>query len=141
MTNSYDDIIHLPHHVSKSRPQMPVIDRAAQFSPFAALTGYDSAIKEASRRTCERVELDDSIKDVLSYKLQVLSDRIKEYIEISITYFKPDSKKDGGSYQTATGTISKIDINGRIVTMTDGIEIPIDEIINIDGTIFENILV
>ena len=141
MKSSYDDIIHLPHHVSKTHPQMPVIDRAAQFAPFAALTGYDSAIKEASRQTCERVEIDDSMKDVLSYKLQILSDRIKEHVEVSITYFQPDSKKDGGSYNAATGTINKIDLDERIVAMTDGVMIPIDEIISIDGTLFENMLV
>ena len=141
MTNSYDDIIHLPHHVSKTHPQMSVIDRTAQFAPFAALAGYDSAIKEASRRTCERVEIDDSIKDVLSYKLQILSNQIKEHVEVSITYFQPDSKKNGGSYHTASGTINKIDINERIVAMADGTMIPIDEIIGIDGTIFENMLV
>ena len=141
MKNSYDDIINLPHHVSKTRPQMPVIDRAAQFAPFAALSGYEAAIKEASRQTCERMEIDDYVKDILSYKLQIISDRIKEYSKISITYFQPDSKKDGGSYQTAGGTVSKIDIEERTVTMTDGVVIPIDEIIRIEGTIFENMLV
>ncbi len=141
MKNSYDDIINLPHHVSKTRPQMPVIDRAAQFAPFAALSGYESAIKEASRQTCERMEIDDYVKDILSYKLQIISERIKEHPEISITYFQPDAKKDGGSYQTAGGMVSKIDIEERIVTMTDGVVIPIDEIIRIEGTIFENMLV
>ncbi len=90
MTNSYDDIIHHPHHVSATRPHMSVIDRAAQFSPFAALTGYDAAIKETARLTDKRVDLDEYMKDTLSDKLQVIADRMKKHPEIAITYFQPD---------------------------------------------------
>ena len=125
MTNSYDDIIHLPHHISATHPQMPAADRAAQFSPFAALTGYDTAIKEAARLTDKR--------------LQIVSARFEECPEISITYFQPDAKKAGGAYITAIGTVKKIDENERAVTMTDGMVIPIDEIFSIDGQIFEAI--
>ena len=137
MTNSYEDIINLPHHVSETRPQMPIADRAAQFSPFAALTGYDAAIKEAERLTEERIELDEYIKDALNDKLQIIADRIKEHPEIAITDFQLDAKKSGGTYVTAIGTAKKIDEYERVVTMDDGTVIPIDEIISIDGRIFE----
>ena len=132
MTKTYDDIIHLPHHVSATHPHMSAIDRAAQFSPFAALTGYDAAIKETARLTDKRVELDESMKAALSNKLQMIADRLKEHPEIAITYFQPDAKKNGGAYVTVINTVKKIDVYERIVVMTDGKVIPIDEIISID---------
>nr|WP_315024186.1 hypothetical protein [uncultured Aminipila sp.] len=138
MTTTYDHIIHLPHQVSTTHPRMTVSDRAAQFSPFAALTGYDAAIKETARLTDKRVEMDEYMKDVLSDKLRIILDRIKEHPQIVITYFQPDEKKDGGSYVTATGTVKKIDEYERIIIMTEDTEIPIDEISSIDGQIFEN---
>ena len=116
---------------------MAVIDRAAQFSPFAALTGHDAAIKETARLTDERVELDQYMKDVLSDRLQIIADRIKEHPEIAITYFQPDAKKNGGAYVTAISTAKKIDEYERVVVMIDGTAIPIDEIISIDGQIFK----
>lgn len=139
MTRKYDDIIHLPHHVSRTRSPMATIDRAAQFSPFAALTGYDAAVKETARLTDERVELDEYMKDALSHRLQIVADRVREHPEIEITYFQPDVKKNGGTYVTDTGTVKKIDEYERVVVMTDGTVIPINEIINIDGQIFETI--
>jgi hypothetical protein len=132
MTKTYDDIIHLPHHVSTTRPHMAAIDRAAQFSPFAALTGYDAAIKETARLTDKRVELDEAMKEALSNKLQMVADRLKERPEIAITYFQPDGKKNGGAYVTVINTVKKIDVYERIVVMTDGKVIPVDEIISID---------
>ncbi|MBW4845075.1 MULTISPECIES: hypothetical protein [unclassified Lacrimispora] len=132
MTKTYDDIIHLPHHVSATHPHMAAIDRAAQFSPFAALTGYDAAIKETARLTDKRVELDESMKDALSNNLQMIADRLKEHPEIAITYFQPDAKKNGGAYVTVINTVKKIDVYERIVVMTDGKVIPVDEIISID---------
>ena len=139
MTKKYDDIINLPRHVSKTRPQMLIIDRAAQFSPFAALTGHDAAVKETARLTEERVELDEYMKEALNHKLLIIADQIKDYPKISITYFLADEKKDGGAYVTSTGKVKKIDLNKGILIMTDEIEIPIDEIINIEGEIFEGI--
>jgi uncharacterized protein (UPF0248 family) len=115
---------------------MSVSDRAAQFSPFAALTGYDAAIKETARLTDERVEMDEYMKDVLSDKLRIILERIKEHPQIAITYFQPDEKKNGGSYVTTTGTVKKIDEYERIVVMTGDTEIPIDEISSIEGHIF-----
>ncbi|MDF3003205.1 MAG: hypothetical protein K0Q48_3324 [Bacillota bacterium] len=137
MTKSYDDIIHLPYHVSATRSPMAAIDRAAQFSPFAALTGYDAAIKETARQTNKRIELDDHMKIALNERLQIITDRIQEYPEIAITYFQPDEKKNGGTYVTAIGTTQRIDKYDRVIFMTDGTAIPIDEIINIEGQIFE----
>ncbi|HCX55622.1 MULTISPECIES: hypothetical protein [Sedimentibacter] len=137
MTKTYDDIIHLPHHVSTTHPHMAAIDRAAQFSPFAALTGYNAAIKETARLTDERVELDEYTKGALSDKLQIVSERLKEHPEIAITYFQPDAEKDGGAYVTAACTVKKIDAYERIVVMTDGTVIPIGEIIRIDGQIYD----
>lgn len=139
MTKKYDDIINLPRHVSKTRPQMPIIDRAAQFSPFAALTGHDAAVKETARLTEERVELDEYMKEALNNKLLIMADQIKEQPKISITYFLADEKKDGGAYVISTGKVKKIDLNKGILIMTDEIEIPIDEIISIEGEIFESI--
>ena len=137
MTREYDDIINLPHHVSTTRAHMSDINRAAQFSPFAALTGYDAAIKETGRLTDERVELDEYTKEHLNDRLQIIADQLKEHPEISVTYFQPDEKKDGGAYVTASGTVKKIDIYERIVLMTDDTTIPIYEIISIEGQIFE----
>ena len=137
MTKTYDDIIHLPRHVSKKHPQMALSDRAAQFSPFAALTGYGAAIKETARLTDERVQLDEYMINVLSDRLQIIADRLKDKPEIMITYFQPDEKKNGGAYVTTTGTVKKIDVYERIVVMADRQEIPIDDIVGIEGQIFE----
>ena len=137
MTGEYDDIINLPHHVSIKHPHMTAINRAAQFSPFAALTGYDAAIKETARLTDERMELDEYSTNALSDRLQIIAARITEQPEIAITYFRPDTMKSGGSYVTATSAAKKIDEHKRIVIMTDGTTIPIDEIVGIEGAIFE----
>lgn len=139
MTDSYEDIIHLPHHVSKKHPRMSAIDRAAQFSPFAALTGYDDAVEETARLTEERIELDDYQKDVLGHRLQMLADRLGEHPEIAITYFEPDERKTGGAYVTSVGMVKKVDEFSRVVVMTDGTRIPFDEIIRIEGQMFESI--
>lgn len=139
MMKEYDEIINLPHHVSTIRSQMAIIDRAAQFSPFAALTGYDAAIKETARLTDVRIELDEYMKNDLNDRLQILANLIKEPFEIEITYFQPDTKKEGGAYVTASGTAKNIDEYERAVVMTDGRAIPIDEIISIKGQIFESI--
>ncbi len=137
MTKSYDDIIDLPRHVSATRPHMSIADRAAQFSPFAALTGHGAAIRETARLTDKRVELDEYMKNALDERLQILTDLIKEQPEITITYFQPDEKKDGGSYVTASGRTKRINPYQRLMVMADGTEIPIDEIVGIDGEIFE----
>ena len=120
MNNRYDEIINLPHHVSKTRPQMPMSDRAAQFAPFAALTGYDSAIKETGRLTDERIELDEEALTALDMKYQLLMDALNEAPKVTVTYFRPDERKAGGKYITATGAIIKVDDFERLITMQDG---------------------
>lgn len=132
-TNSkYDSIVNLPHHVSRTRPRMPMSDRAAQFAPFAALTGYDSAIRETGRLTDEKIELDEEALTALDMKFQLLMKAIDEEPEASVTYFKPDQRKDGGAYLTETGKIGKIDEYQRLVIMRSCVRIPMDDILQID---------
>lgn len=136
MMNPYDDIINLPHHTSTSRPHMSAHDRAAQFSPFAALTGYDAAITETARLTDKRVELDEYSKADLNGRLNMIQDHMDEQPKVSITYFQPDKKKSGGAYITATGCVKKMDEYERMVVMQDDTKIPIDGIFEIDGELF-----
>lgn len=132
----YDDIISLPHHVSKTRPQMSRINRAAQFSPFAALTGYESTIAETARLTDKRIEADDDTKADIDMRLQILIERAGEKPAVSITYFKPDDKKDGGSYVTISGNVKRVDEYELQVILTNGTKIPINSIYAIEGEIF-----
>ena len=132
----YDDILNLPHHVSKTRPQMSMLDRAAQFSPFAALTGYDDAIKETGRLTDEKIEMDEDRKAALDMKQAYLIEMIDEQPEISITYFLPDAKKSGGAYVTVTGNLKRFDEYERLLILTDGKKIPMDDIADIESDLF-----
>lgn len=136
MTGQYDNIINLPHHVSSSRPHMSSLDRAAQFSPFAALTGYDATVKETARLTDERIELDESTKAALNERLLMIQEQFDDQPQVSITYFQPDNRKAGGAYIVATGCVKKLDEYERRVVMMDGKKIPIDDIIEIDGELF-----
>ncbi|MGN0107178.1 MAG: hypothetical protein ACI4A5_05735 [Hominilimicola sp.] len=108
MNGKYDDIINLPHHVSKTHKHMPIADRAAQFSAFAALNGYDEAVDETARITENRIELDESQKTVLNEKLNIIADNLYSRPTVCITYFKPDEKKNGGAYQTVTDSVKKL---------------------------------
>ena len=132
----YDDMIDLPHHVSAKRPQMSRQDRAAQFSAFKALTGYEDAVTEAARLTDERIELDDASLSVLNAKIQILQDEIKTCPEISVTYFVPDKKKAGGEYVIVTGSVKRIDEIERTILFTDKRTIRIDDIIDMEGEVF-----
>ena len=136
MNGKYDKIMGLPHHVSKTRPQMPMSDRAAQFAPFAALTGYDAAIKETGRLTDERIELDVEALSALDMKYQLLMEALDEAPEVTITYFQPDERKAGGKYVSAVGAVKKIDDFERRITMRDGTRIPTDDVLSIDGELF-----
>ena len=136
MSENYDDIIDLPHHVSATRPQMSMMDRAAQFSPFAALTGYDDAIKETGRLTDEKIEMDEDRKAALDMKQAYLIEMIDEQPEISITYFLPDTKKSGGAYVTVTGNLKRFDEYERLLILTDGKKIPMDDIADIESDLF-----
>ena len=126
MKLDYSDIIHLPHHVSKTHPQMSMHDRAAQFSPFAALTGYDSAILETACLTEEKITLND-------IKFQQLPEHLSEKPLISITFFCPDKRKQGGSYVSISGTVKKLDLLQRILTLEDGMQIFLDDILSIEA--------
>ena len=101
----YDDIIHLTHHVSSTRPHMPMTDRAAQFMPFRALTGYEDAVRETARYTDERIELTEDEKALLDMRLQKLADEISNQPKMTLTYFRPDKKKAGGAYICVTGQL------------------------------------
>lgn len=139
MNGKYNEIMGLPHHVSKNRPQMPMSDRAAQFAPFAALTGYDAAIKETGRLTDERIELDVEALSALDMKYQILMEALDEAPEVTITYFQPDERKAGGKYVSAVGAVKKIDDFERRITMRDGTRIPMDDVLSIDGELFSSL--
>lgn len=132
----YDDIMDLPHHVSKKHPQMPLLDRAAQFSPFAALTGHRAMIAETERLTEDRTELDEDKQEEIALRLQILRERAGEKPEVMITFFIPDGRKAGGSYQTVFGTVKKVDEYKRQAVMEDGTVIPVKNISGIEGGIF-----
>ncbi|MDL2238515.1 YolD-like family protein [Christensenellaceae bacterium OttesenSCG-928-K19] len=136
MTGPYDDIINLPHHVSASHPQMPVANRAAQFSPFAALTGFDAAIQETVRQTDKRIELSESGLAALDDKLCILTDHIADQPEIAVTYFLPDDKKDGGKYITEVGTVRRIDYVLRTIVFVDAKTIALDDVLDIECDLF-----
>ena len=136
MNRKYNEIMGLSHHVSKTRPQMPMSDRAAQFAPFAALTGYDAAIKETGRLTDERIELDVEALSALDMKYQILMEALDEAPEVTITYFQPDERKAGGKYVSAVGAVKKIDDFERRITMQDGAKIPMDDVLSIEGELF-----
>ena len=131
--NNYDDIINLPHHQSKNHPHMSLHDRAAQFAPFAALTGYDDAVKEARRLTDSKPELDENQLEELDQKLADLMSRIEEHPEVVVTYFEPDDKKEGGAYVTCVGKIKKIDGYKRRLIFEDSKDINIDNIKEMEG--------
>lgn len=137
--NKYSEIMGLPHHISKTRPQMPMSDRAAQFAPFAALTGYGSAIKETGRLTDEKIELDEESLTALDMKYQLLMEALDEAPEVTITYFQPDERKAGGKYVSAVGAVKKIDDFERRITMRDGPRIPMDDVLSIDGELFSSL--
>ncbi len=138
-TEKYNDIINLPHHKSKTRKQMSMIDRAAQFSPFAALTGHEDAINETGRIVYEKTDLDENAKSVLNEKLQMISDFINDSPVITVTYYKPDIRKKGGAYVSYTGNVIKIDINRRVLVFSDMSEIIIDDISEIESDIFGSV--
>lgn len=132
----YGDIIDLPHHVSTRYPQMSMITRAAQFSPFAAIDGHHEGVDEVARETEEFLELDENVKSVLNDKLNFLMQNIKLHPKISITYFKPDDRKKGGAYLIASGIVSKIKEHERLIILDDNTAVPIDMVFGLEGEIF-----
>lgn len=135
----YADIINLPHHELTTRQRMPLINRAASFAPFAALTGYDEAVKETARLTDERIELEEGTKIILNDKLQLALEKADLEPVITVTYFLPDKRKKGGAYLDYTGTIKRIDEYERKVIFTDKTVVPIDDIYEIEGEIYKDL--
>lgn len=138
MSGKYDDIIHLPRPVSRRHAPMTMIDRAAQFSPFAALTGYDAAIQETGRLTDGYVTLDESEKETLNQRLQLIRESLEDQPEVTITYFRPDERKAGGAYVHITGTPKTVDAICQAVFMADGTAIPFACIYSITGELFRD---
>lgn len=133
--HKYDDIIDHPHPVSKTHPPMPAADRAAQFAPFAALTGHSAAVRETARLTEERMELDENCKAVINRQLTVLKERLDRQPAVSVIYFMEDMKKSGGIYVSASGNVKRIDEYKKLMILTDGTKIPIDDIIEIESPV------
>ena len=140
MTGPYDDIIHLPHPISKVHPRMSRADRAAQFSPFAALTGHRTAIAETARLTEPQIELDEDAMEELDWKQSLLLDHIGERPEVTVTWFQPDGRKEGGNYITAVGRLEKLDVLGRRMILANGTKIALDKIIDIQCALFYGLL-
>ena len=136
MTGKYDDILRLPHHVSASRKPMAITARAAQFAPFAALSGYDAEVQEAGRLTDRPIEPDEYEKEALNARLQLLARHLREKWVVSLVFFQPDERKAGGAYVTRTGTVKKFREAERILILTDGTVIPLDDLIALDGEEF-----
>lgn len=129
----YDDIIHLPHPTSATHPRMSLYDRAAQFSPFAALTGHDAAIRETVRLTDEKVELDEDVTARLDEEMRVIQEQLKKKrpVAVTITYFEPDEKKSGGTYVSCSGNVKRVDEYERAVVMEDGLVIHVERIVSL----------
>lgn len=135
----YAGIMNLPHHVSPTRLQMPISDRAAQFSPFAALTGYAGVIRETARLTDRKIELDETMLTALNElneRYQLLLSVLDAEPEVEITYFVPDERKSGGAYRTVSGVVKKADEFARRLALTDGTVIPMEDVLMLDGAIF-----
>ena len=138
MKGKYDDIINLPHHVSKTRPQMSRMSRAAQFSPFAALVGFDQSIAETARQTQIRQSQSEEARAVIDQKLRFLADHPDAREEVTVTYFVPDSRKEGGAYQTVRGSVKKVDPFDYLLILLDGTKIPFEDICSIESPFFRN---
>lgn len=131
MNEDYSDIINLPHHRSRNHPQMSMMARAAQFAPFAALSGYDAVISETARLTDSRLELEDYDNDRLNRRMAELIDSENAHPEVTVSFFMPDSRKKGGSYRSITARLKKIDTYEKLLIMEDGTAIPFANIMDI----------
>lgn len=133
----YSDIIHLPYRGRKGGG-LSMYQRAAQFAPFAALTGHDAAIRETARLTDSQIELGDENNEILNRKLAILRDHLKDTPDVTITFFQPDEKKSGGSYETYTGNLRVIDDYEQNLIMSDGKKIPLPSVLDIDSILFDD---
>ena len=131
-SHRYDDIINLPHHVSERHPQMPLIDRAAQFSPFAALVGYDAAILKTARVTEHKRELSEEKKQEIGRELKCLQAQIRTDPTVTVVFFEADARKEEGTYRSMTGSVKKIDPYDGLLELTDGTDIPFDDIFSLE---------
>lgn len=136
-SHKYDDIIHMPHHVSTKHPRMSIENRAAQFAPFAALTGYEDAVKETAREVDTRIEIDEEQKNILDSKIQMIIEQLTNRPVVTFTYFIPDLTKDGGEYISVAGIVKKFDTYNQTILLEDDTEIPVNEVIDISGEIFK----
>ena len=139
ITHRYDDIIRLSRPVSDRHAPMPAASRAAQFAPFAALTGHDDAIRETARPTHQRPELDEDRKQVLDQRLQHLRAHLASRPQITLTCFCPDPAKAGGTCMRRTGRAVRLDEYGRQLLLEDGTVIPLDQLLDMDGTLFDSL--
>ena len=130
-TNKYDDIIELPHHVSKKHARMSIHDRAAQFSAFAALTGHKAAIQETERLVDKKIELDENEIQLLNEKLSMVYESLDQHPEVEVTYFIKDSRKDGGKYVTMEGCVKKMDLYHQLLIFDDGTKVPVEDVVEI----------
>lgn len=131
--HNYDDIIDLPHHVSPNRRRMSNLERGAQFSPFAALTGYEAAVEEAARSTDGKKELTEEMKAIIDAKIQAISEHPDAEPQVTITYFKPDERKEGGAYVRVTGAVKELDRIGKTIVLTGNTRIPMEQIREIEA--------
>ena len=128
----YDDMLDLPHHVSAVHPHMSLYDRAAQFAPFKALSGYEDDVAEEARLTDARIELDEGRIEYLDAQLQLLEEKLPESPEVTVTFLQPDERKAGGAYRTVTGRAKKIDMTARALLLRGGVRIPIEDIFDME---------
>ena len=135
----YDDIINLPRHISKVHPEASMADRAARFSPFAAISGYEDMVREAARVTEECIEITEAEKAILNEQLNMIAEFLSDEPEVTITHFVPDKKKSGGAYISITGVVKRIDELKRIVVMKNNKKIKIDDIYALDSTLFHSL--
>lgn len=133
----YDDIIHLPHHVSKTRKPMPMINRAAQFAPFAALTGHDEAIAETARQTTPKQILSSDEQETLSKRLAYVIGHIGKRPNLTFTYFIPDAQKEGGRYVSTTGILRAYDDLEKKIVLEDGTVVLVENIVSISGDMLD----
>lgn len=127
----YDDIVNLPHWEPRHHRRMSGIDRAGQFAPFAALTGYDAMVAETSRLTGERLELDDGQRMALDEALSDIVSRITEHPRVSVTHFVRDTRKDGGAYVRTVGTVRDVDLTSRTIVLKEGPAISLDDVLEL----------
>ena len=140
MSGKYDDILHLPHPTSAKHPRMPISERAAIFSPFAALTGHAAAIQETARLTDQRMELDEDTRAELDRKQKILMDHIADQPEVTITWFCPDEKKSGGAYVVSMGRLKKVDDVADTLKLADETTIPLNEIVDLQCNLFRGLV-